>query len=74
MFIGENYWGKCTVTFTLKKMPQKPLFIDFRGVQIANATVNGKLEEVTFKNHKVYIPVASLNAEGDAINTVREIN
>ena len=56
-FLGESYWGKVIIHFGLKKLPAKQLFLDFRGVKIANLRINEEpsSDENMFRNHKVYL-------------------
>jgi len=60
---------------SLRKVPAKQLFLDFRGVSISNFTVNGtQVKEeggaASFRNHKVYIPTQLLKIGEDQQNTV----
>jgi len=63
---GEAYWGKVDIKFGLSKVPSTDLFLDFRGVSIANLNINGVDIPLTdqFKNHKVHLSHAHLK-EGD---------
>jgi len=38
---GDTYWGKVLIKFGLSKVPATDLFLDFRGVSIANLNING---------------------------------
>jgi len=72
---GENFLGRTTVNLSLKKAPAKPLFLDFRGVSIANLTINGTVvqEDATlssFRKHKVFLPTQHLQVGEDKTNTV----
>jgi hypothetical protein len=65
-----------TVQISLRKAPQKQLFLDFRGVSIGNLTINGTKvqEEVgvsSFRGHKVYLPTNLLKVGEDQNNIVR---
>ena len=75
--IGLNYFGKVTVHLSLKKVPQKQLFLDFRGVSIGNLKINGALvndEQVScFRNHKIYLPTNLLKIGEDMSNEVSGI-
>ena len=42
---GEWYFGKAVTKFDLKEVPQRPLFLDFRGIKLANLTINGSKVE-----------------------------
>jgi hypothetical protein len=73
--LGENYIGKLIAHISLRKVPSKQLFLDFRGVSIANFTVNGtQVKEEggvsSFRNHKVYIPTPLLKIGEDQNNIV----
>lgn len=72
--IGENYWGNISLSMTLKKVPSKTLFLDFRGVSIGNLTINGTAvnEQSSFRDHKVYLPTQHLKTDGSE-NKVLEI-
>jgi hypothetical protein len=74
-YIGENYLGKFLAHVTLKKVPQKQLFLDFRGVSIGNFKVNGVAVAdqggvSSFRNHKVFIPTEALKIGEDQTNIV----
>jgi hypothetical protein len=45
------------IEFGVGDLPSQDLFLDFRGVSIANLTINGtaSTRECNFKNHKVYL-------------------
>lgn len=66
IYSGDAYYGRIVVKMTLKKLPTSKLFLDFRGVAINHYTVNGTqvTDPAAFKEHKVYIPSASLLGEG----------
>jgi hypothetical protein len=66
-----------TVQLTVKKIPTKPLFLDFRAVSIANLAVNGTLvNDVTvFRDHKVFLPTNLLkNGENKVFFLHHKIN
>lgn len=71
---GENYLCKYVAHITLKKIPQKQLFLDFRGVSIGNFKVNGTAVAEqgvsSFRNHKVYIPTEALKVGEDHTNII----
>ena len=73
--LGDNYFGKVTVQITLRKAPAKQLFLDFRGYQIGNLSVNGtKVKEEggvsSFRNHKIFLPTSLLQIGEDKKNIV----
>jgi hypothetical protein len=75
--IGENYIGKFVAHIVLKKIPQKSLFLDFRGVSIGNFKVNGTAVTEqgvsSFRNHKVFIPTEALKIGEDQTNIVSNL-
>lgn len=74
IYVGENYLCKYVTHITLKKIPQKQLFLDFRGISIGNFKVNGTAVAEqgvsSFRNHKVYIPTEALKVGEDHTNIV----
>lgn len=74
--LGEHYFGKVRVTMTLKQAPAKALFLDYRGVSIANLIINGEQvkDEGVFRDHKVYLPHSLLQIGEEKQNIVRIIN
>ena len=59
---GTMYFGICTCSFELTDLPTKPLWLDFRGLKIANFSLNGELDnqEDLFKDHKIFLCKESL--------------
>lgn len=75
--LGENYLGRVIVNLSLKKVPAKPLFLDFRAVSIANLKINGAAvqegEVSSFRQHKVFLPTQLLQVGEDKTNVVRVV-
>ncbi len=72
MLKGDNYYGRVQVFISLKKVPSRTLFLDFRGISIANFTINGQAveDETSFRDHKIYLPTNLLRTDGSE-NQVR---
>ena len=69
---GEWYSGCVDVTFKVNKVAPTDLFLDFRGVKIADYTINGQSVPIApsvFKNHHVSLPGALLRV--NETNTAR---
>ena len=62
---GDYFFGSFSMKFSLNSIPgSKPLYLDFRGVQITNYKVNAKdveYAENIFTNHLIEIPSSHLN-------------
>jgi len=57
---GAWYTGFTTINFKLVKMPSADIWLDFRGVKIANMKVNGQETQPNFKGQQVPIARGSL--------------
>ena len=69
---GGWYSGCVIAKFKVNKLPAKDLFLDFRGIKIANYEINGQpvqMTDTTFKNHHIVIPTAML--QSDQVNTAQ---
>lgn len=67
--IGDHFWGKIQILFDLKSKTDKPIFLDFRGLSIANLTINEKAStnDQSFRNHKVYLEAELLQEKNKVI-------
>lgn len=63
--IGDNFWGRVTIQFDVKKVPPKSIFLDFRGLSISHLTINGNenKDDRVFRDHKIYINSQYLKKE-----------
>ena len=59
---GEWYTGSIVVSFKVKEVPSRDLWLDFRGVKIDNYSVNGEAVAGAsiFANHHVILPSSHL--------------
>jgi aminopeptidase N len=57
---GEHYTGVVTTTFYLSQAPKDNLFLDFRGLKVANLEINGAQVLADFRDHHVTLPVDAL--------------
>lgn len=64
-----------TAHISLKKVPAKQLFLDFRGLKIGNLKINGTQvnDDSCFRNHKIYLPTNLLKIGEDKSNEVSGI-
>jgi aminopeptidase N len=57
---GEYYNGHITIEFTCKVIPEDDLFLDFRGLKVANLKVNGTEVVADFLNHRIQLAASHL--------------
>ena len=58
---GDNYFGSYVLDFELSELPSKQMWIDHRGLKIANFQINGvAVEENTFLDHQIGFPTKYL--------------
>lgn len=57
---GDFFFGRQSTSFDLTALPTKKLYLDFRGLKIANLKINGKVlanetgdDQTVFFNHQV---------------------
>ena len=64
---GDWFTGSTEIKFTVKETPNTNLFFDFRGIKIAEYSINGQAVAPNaniFKNHHVQIPTEMLAPAG----------
>jgi len=57
---GDWYAGRVAVTFNLLQMPTSELFLDFRGVKVADLSINNQLFDADFYGHHLNLPKQGL--------------
>ena len=59
---GDNYFGSYVLDFSLSALPSKQMWIDHRGLKIANYQINGVAveDESVFLDHQINLPTKLL--------------
>jgi aminopeptidase N len=54
---GDEYYGIVVASFELSALPKQPLYLDFKGLKIANLTINTKesMDLSVFLDHKIQL-------------------
>jgi len=53
---GENFFGRCIISFDMKEVPSKKFYLDFRGLKIADLKINGNaIENANGENQTVFL-------------------
>ena len=57
----NEYKGSIEISFFLKKIPDKNLWLDFQGLEISNILLNGNNNNsLKFEKHRIYFPTEGL--------------
>ena len=66
---GTHFFGAINVSFDLSTLQESDLWLDFRGLKIANLTINDTLQSnpALFKDHHIHLPPSELKIGANTV-------
>ena len=66
---GSHFFGAVKVMFDLSSIQESDLWLDFRGLKIANLTINQtpQSNSTLFRDHHIHLPASSLTLGANTV-------